>query len=319
VGQSGETGKVRGVRQLAVGEQGDGQRLDNFLLRECPGVPKTRLYKAIRRGEVRVNKGRAKPATRLSAGDTVRLPPFSMSERTRPVAPPGWQDRLAQAVVHEDDDLLVVNKPSGLAVHGGSGLQFGLIETLRAMRPEARFLELVHRLDRETSGLLLIAKRASVLRALHELLRREGGVNKRYLALVHGRWPRHLRSVEAPLLRSERASGERIVRVARDGKPSATEFRLQRAARGLSLVEAYPLTGRTHQIRVHASHVGHPVLGDDKYGNDSSASCAESLGLKRLFLHAAGLDFRLGERDYRLEAALDDELGGVLERSFRNS
>jgi 23S rRNA pseudouridine955/2504/2580 synthase len=307
------------VRQLEVGEQGDGQRLDNYLLRECSGVPKTRLYKAIRRGEVRVNKGRARPATRLSAGDTVRLPPFSVTERPRTVAPPGWQDRLVQAIVHEDDELLVVNKPSGLAVHGGSGLQFGLIETLRAMRPEARFLELVHRLDRETSGLLLIAKRASALRALHELLRRDGGIDKQYLALVHGRWPRHLRSVEAPLLRSERASGERIVRVARDGKPSVTEFRVQRATREVSLVEAYPLTGRTHQIRVHARHVGHPILGDSKYGVEASAACAEALGLRRLFLHAAGLRFRLGDRDYRLEAPLDDELRAVLERSFKSS
>ena len=307
------------MRQLEVGEQGDGQRLDNYLLRECSGVPKTRLYKAIRRGEVRVNKGRARPATRLSAGDMVRLPPFSVTERPRTVAPPGWQDRLVQAIVHEDDELLVVNKPSGLAVHGSSGLQFGLIETLRAMRPEARFLELVHRLDRETSGLLLIAKRASALRALHELLRRDGGIDKQYLALVHGRWPRHLRSVEAPLLRSERASGERIVRVARDGKPSVTEFRVQRATREVSLVEAYPLTGRTHQIRVHARHVGHPILGDSKYGVEASAACAEALGLRRLFLHAAGLRFRLGDRDYRLEAPLDDELRAVLERSFKSS
>ena len=316
------TGEAEGgqrVRQLEVGEQGHGQRLDNYLLRECGGVPRTRLYKAIRRGEVRVNKGRARPATRLSAGDTVRLPPFSMAERPRPVAPPGWQERLAQAIIHEDADLLVVNKPARLAVHGGSGLQFGLIETLRAMRPEVRFLELVHRLDRETSGLLLVAKRASALRALHELLRGEGGITKRYLALVHGRWPRHLRSVEAPLLRSERASGERIVRVSREGKASVTEFRVQRASRSASLIEAYPLTGRTHQIRVHARHAGHAILGDEKYGNESSAACAEALGLRRLFLHAAGLRFRLGDRDYRLEAPLDDELQGVLERCFRSS
>jgi 23S rRNA pseudouridine955/2504/2580 synthase len=307
------------VRQLQVGEQGNGQRLDNFLLRECSGVPKTRLYKAIRRGEVRVNKGRARPATRLNAGDTVRLPPFSVAERLRPVAPPGWQERLAQAIVHEDADLLVVDKPSGLAVHGGSGLQFGLIETLRAMRPEDRFLELVHRLDRETSGLLLIARRPAALRALHELLRREGGIRKHYLALVLGRWPRHLRSVEAPLRRSERASGERIVRVARDGKPSVTEFRVQRATPGVSLVEAYPLTGRTHQIRVHAQHAGHPVLGDEKYGNESAAARTGSLGLRRLFLHAAGLSFRLGDRQYHLEAPLDAELQAVLERAFRSS
>lgn len=282
-------------------------------------MPKTRLYKAIRRGEVRVNKGRAKPATRLNAGDRVRVPPFSIAERPRPVAPPGWQERLDAAIVHEDGEILVINKPSGLAVHGGSGLQFGLIETLRAMRPNTSFLELVHRLDRETSGLLLIAKRTSALRALHELLRSEGGIDKKYLALVHGRWPRHLRSVEAPLLRSERASGERIVRVAREGKPSLTEFRAQRATQALSLVEASPVTGRTHQIRVHARHVGHPILGDDKYGTDASAECAGTLGLRRLFLHAAGLRFRLGNRDYRLEAPLDDELSEALERSFTSS
>ncbi len=304
------------VRLVTVDERGDGQRLDNFVLRECPNVPKTRIYRALRKGEIRVNKGRAKPDRRLASGDVVRLPPLQAPEsRPAGVAPAGWQDRLAEAVVYEDNALLAINKPSGLAVHGGSGLQFGLIETLRDMRPQARFLELVHRLDRETSGLILIAKKASSLRALHEALRREGTVEKRYLALVAGRWPRALGLVEAPLQRVERSSGERIVRVAREGKASATEFRIQQAYAHSTLVEAKPLTGRTHQIRVHAAHAGHPLLGDAKYGNADTDALSRELGLKRLFLHAQRLRFTLGEQTYDLAAPLDEELQKVLERA----
>jgi 23S rRNA pseudouridine955/2504/2580 synthase len=303
-------------RQLVVEDRGDGQRLDNYLLRECPGVPKTRLYKAIRKGEVRVNKGRARPERRLAQGDIVRLPPFVQNTRPASVAPPDWQRRLDDSIVHEDDDLLVVNKPSGLAVHGGSGLQFGLIETLRSMRPQDRFLELVHRLDRDTSGLLLVARRPAALRALHALLRQEGGVDKRYLALVAGRWPAHLRSSAAPLQRDHLQSGERVVRVAREGRESLTEFRVQRSSPRLSLIEARPVTGRTHQIRVHSAHLGHPLLGEPKYGDARSEAISAELGLRRLFLHAKSLSFRLGDRSYRFEAPLDAELGGVIQRAF---
>jgi 23S rRNA pseudouridine955/2504/2580 synthase len=298
-----------------VGERGDGQRLDNYLLRECPGVPKTRLYKAIRKGEVRVNKGRARPERRLANGDVVRLPPLASDTRAPAVAPPDWQRRLANAVLFEDDNLLVVNKPAGLAVHGGSGLSFGLIETLRSLYGEHDFLELVHRLDRDTSGLLLVARRPATLRELHALLRREGGIDKRYLALVGGRWPKHLRSITAPLQRDQLKSGERMVRVAQGGRPSLTEVRVQRAHKACSLIEARPITGRTHQIRVHAAHAGHPVLGDPKYADAHSEALARSLALRRLFLHAAELRFRLGDRSYAFDAPLDDELQSVLQRA----
>jgi 23S rRNA pseudouridine955/2504/2580 synthase len=304
------------VRLVTVDERGDGQRLDNFVLRECAAVPKTRLYRAIRKGEVRVNKGRAQPSQRLALGDVVRLPPLAVPEEVPPsVAPAGWQGRLAKATVLEDEDLLVLNKPSGLAVHGGSGLQFGLIETLRAMRPELRYLELVHRLDRETSGLILVAKKPRSLKALHALLREEGGIDKRYLALVAGQWPRHMRLVDAPLERIERKSGERMVRVSVAGKSSRTAFRIESALDGCTLVEAKPLTGRTHQIRVHAQHAGCAVLGDDKYANDLSRSLADQLRLKRLFLHARALRFKLGGQTYDLAAELDQELNLVLARA----
>jgi 23S rRNA pseudouridine955/2504/2580 synthase len=262
-----------------------------------------------------VNKGRAKPDQRLLLGDSVRLPPLSAPPAREPgAAPPGWQERLAASVVFEDDQLLAINKPSGIAVHGGSGLQFGLIETLRTMRPDARFLELVHRLDRETSGLVLIAKKPAALRALHEQLRAQGKIDKRYLALAEGSWPRHLRLVEAPLQRFERKSGERMVKVAKDGKPSTTEFRIRENFADVTLVEARPLTGRTHQIRVHALHAGHTLLGDGKYQTPSSEAYARKLQLKRLFLHAESLSFTLNEQRYELKAPLDEELSGVLKR-----
>lgn len=284
-------------------------------MRECPAVPKTRLYRAMRKGEIRVNKGRVKPDTRVHLGDMVRLPPLFVPEpKAVGAAPPGWQERLAANIVFEDEQILVVNKPSGIAVHGGSGLQFGLIETLRAMRPKARFLELVHRLDRETSGLILIAKRPGSLRALHALLRSPGGIDKRYLALVAGRWPRHTRTVEAPLKRFERASGERMVRVSRDGKASLTEFRLRESYASCCLLEARPMTGRTHQIRVHATHSGHPILGDGKYFSEESEALAKDIHLKRLFLHAESLSFSLENQPYRLHAALDIELETALKK-----
>ncbi|WP_439107335.1 RluA family pseudouridine synthase [Congregibacter sp.] len=306
---------MSGVRHLTVDERGEGQRLDNFVLRECPSIPKTRLYRAMRKGEIRVNKGRVKPDQRLTLGDIVRLPPLSAPPPREPgAAPPGWQERIAARVVFEDDHLLAINKPSGIAVHGGSGLQFGMIETLRTMRPESRFLELVHRLDRETSGLVLVAKKPAALRALHELLRLQGKIDKRYLALVEGSWPRHQRLVDAPLQRFERKSGERQVKVAKGGKPSVTEFRIRDSFRETTLVEARPLTGRTHQIRVHALHAGHTLLGDGKYQSPRSEALAQKLGLKRLFLHAESLSFVLNEQRYQLSAPLDNELEIILKR-----
>ncbi len=303
------------MRLLTVDERGDGQRLDNFVLRECPGVPKTRLYKAIRKGEIRVNKGRCRPDQRLALGDIVRLPPLSVAEKRSAVAPQGWQERLANAVILEDEQILVINKPSGLAVHGGSGLSHGMIETLRAMRPDCRFLELVHRLDRETSGLIVVAKKPAALREMHALLRDKQGMDKRYQALVSGRWPRYLSRVEAPLERIERQSGERVVRVSKAGRPSLTEFSVLKTWSRCSLMEAAPITGRTHQIRVHAAHVDHPILGDAKYAGPQAEEIAQALGLRRLFLHAVQLRFRLQGRLYDLSAPLGSELETALEKA----
>lgn len=303
------------MRFLTVDEDSSGQRLDNFLNRELKGVPRTRLYKALRKGEIRVNKGRVRADYRLVTGDRVRIPPLRTPAPTDPpTVPRYWSEQLAQRIVHEDGDLLVVNKPSGLAVHGGSGLNFGMIECLRQMRPEDRYLELVHRLDRDTSGLILVARRPAALRELHRQLR-EDRVDKRYLALVAGKWPRKLRRVEAPLHKNVLQSGERVVRVSREGKPSVTEFNVVERFPRATLVEAKPVTGRTHQIRVHALHAGFPLLGDSKYGGDDGELLCRELGLKRLFLHARALEFSLpGVGRLTLQAALDPDLENILDK-----
>lgn len=303
------------VRQITVQAEDSGQRLDNFLQRQLRGVPRTRLYRALRKGEVRVNKGRIRGEYRLVAGDVVRIPPLHEAPKDAPARiPRGVFDELARRIVHEDDNLIVLNKPSGLAVHGGSGLNFGLIESLRQMRPQARYLELVHRLDRDTSGLVLIAKRAAILRELHRQLR-EKHIEKRYLALAIGKWPGSCRCVEAPLEKQVLVSGERMVKVSGSGKSAETGFAVMERFATATLLEARPVTGRTHQIRVHALHAGHPLLGDDKYGGDSADQLAAELGLKRLFLHAAGLRFSLpGQGDLRLQAPLDHDLEIILEK-----
>lgn len=301
------------VRHLLVAEDSAGQRLDNFLTRELKGVPRTRLYKALRKGEIRVNKGRVKADYRVAAGDSVRIPPLRVpAPSDPPVIPASRATQLSQRVVYEDRSLLVVDKPSGLAVHGGSGLSYGLIECLRQMRTDDRYLELVHRLDRDTSGLILIARRPAVLRELHRLLR-EDKVDKRYLALVPGKWPRSLKRVDAPLEKNVLQSGERMVRVAKEGKKSITDFSVVERFPGATLVEAKPVTGRTHQIRVHAQHAGFPLLGDVKYGSDRGEALCRTLGLKRLFLHAWSLRFVLPDTGtLSLQAALDPELEKTL-------
>lgn len=304
---------VRQARYLTIDENASGQRLDNYLVRELKGIPRARLYRALRKGEVRVNKGRVRADYRLVAGDLVRIPPLHQPPPSAPARIPRQQlAHLAQRIVYEDDDLLVMDKPSGLAVHGGSGLSFGLIECLRQVRPDAPYLELVHRLDRDTSGLILIAKRALILRELHRQLR-EKHIDKRYLALVAGKWPKAVRVVEAPLEKNILQSGERMVRVSREGKKAITEFSVVERLQGATLIEARPITGRTHQIRVHASHAGFPLLGDDKYSNDQSADFAREIGLKRLFLHAASLNFSLLEAGgISLRAPLDQSLENIL-------
>ena len=299
---------------IQVDREAAGQRIDNFLLRHLKGVPRSHLYRVLRRGEVRVNKGRVKPEYRLQAGDEVRIPPLRRADAPPPTRSAArdltWID---DAVLFEDDRLLVIDKPAGLAVHGGSGLSYGFIELLRLARPQQE-LELVHRLDRDTSGCLLISKRRSTLRDLHQLLR-ENQVEKRYLALLAGPMPRAELSVDAPLRKNALQSGERVVRIDFDeGKAAQTVFRTQRSLAGASLVEARILTGRTHQIRVHAAHLGLPVAGDEKYGDAVRNRELRAFGLRRLFLHAARLRFRAPHsgRVLQIEAPLPHDLTGVL-------
>jgi len=305
-----------GVQLLEIGPEAAGQRIDNFLRTQLKGVPKTLIYRILRKGEVRVNKGRIKPEYKLQAGDLVRVPPLRLAERDEP-APlaQGLLERLEAAIVHEDKALILLNKPAGIAVHGGSGLSHGVIEALRQLRPEARDLELVHRLDRDTSGLLMIAKKRSMLRHLHEALRGDG-VDKRYLALVRGFWPSARKQVSAPLQKNTLRSGERMVEVDEEGREALTLFRvLRRFGDFATLVEAKPVTGRTHQIRVHARHAGHPIAGDAKYGDEEFTREIRALGGKRLFLHAYSLVVPLPEGgELRLEAPVDEMWAQTLER-----
>lgn len=304
------------VQILTVADDEAGQRIDNYLRTRLKGVPKSLLYRILRKGEVRVNKKRIEPEYKLQAGDEVRVPPIRVSEKEEaPVSAKLTRvAALADCILYEDDGLIVLNKPSGTAVHGGSGLSFGVIEGLRALRPEARFLELVHRLDRDTSGILLVAKKRSVLRDLHEQLRVKT-VQKDYLALVRGQWQKHCKVVQAPLMKNVLQSGERIVRVSAEGKPSETRFEVVERFEQATLVKASPVTGRTHQIRVHTLHAGHPIAFDDKYGDrDFDAQVAAS-GLNRLFLHAAAIRFRHPQtgQEMLIEAPLD----GILKRTVQ--
>lgn len=279
-----------GVRKVEIGAGDAGQRIDNFLRRQLPGVPKSRLYRLLRRGEVRLNGGRIRADYRLQEGDQVRIPPARLRAAGSP-PPAEAAERLAKRVLFEDDRLLVIDKPAGLAVHGGSGIAHGVIEQLRFARPELKDLSLVHRLDRETSGCLVLAKRRSALRALHASFR-EGEVEKNYLALVAGDWQSGQQLVEAPLYVHHRAGGERHVLVDARGKPAATRFSLSCRYDGrFSLLQCEPQTGRTHQVRVHATHAGHPLVIDERYGDPAANALARDLGLQRLFLHAQSIAF----------------------------
>ena len=267
-----------------IGEEAAGQRIDNYLVRTLKGVPKSHIYRILRSGEVRVNSKRVGPDYRLDAGDQVRVPPTRVAQPAATPITPG-PSRFVGRVLHEDDSLLALDKPAGIAVHGGSGISLGLVEQLRHDRPDCRFLELVHRLDRDTSGVLLIAKKRSALTRLHEQLR-SGEVQKVYLALVHGRWRGQTRNVRLPLERYVLASGERRVKVRPEGMPSHTVFTLRRSMPPYSLLEAELKTGRTHQIRVHLAHLGFPIAGDEKYGDYQLNRRLAGQGLKRMFLHA---------------------------------
>ncbi len=307
------------ARVVTVDDDQDGQRIDNFLARILKGVPKSHIYRVLRKGEVRVNKGRVKPEYRLRAGDQVRVPPVRTAERAASRIPDSLCRELEAAVLYEDADVLVVNKPSGIAVHAGSGLRFGIIEALRQARPQLSFLELVHRLDRETSGCLLLAKNRPALNALHEQLR-TGQVEKRYLALVAGAWQGGKRTVSAPLRKNALRGGERVVAVDETGKEAVTHFSLVQNFPVAALVEASIDTGRTHQIRVHAAHIGHPLAGDDKYGDDAFNRRLRGLGLKRLFLHAHALAFERpgGQGELHVSAPLGEDLKQVLETLEQN-
>ena len=305
------------VQFLTISDDEAGQRIDNYLLNKLKGLPKSLIYRIVRKGEVRINKGRIKPEYKLQAGDILRIPPVRISKKEQPQISNKLNkvNQLENQIIFEDDYLLAINKPSGIAVHGGSGLSFGVIEALRALRPEARFLELVHRLDRDTSGILLIAKKRSVLRHLHEQLRIKT-IQKDYLALVRGQWQSHCKVVQAPLLKNELSSGERIVRVSEQGKPSETLFSIEERYIAATLIKASPITGRTHQIRVHTQYAGHPIALDDKYGDAEFDRQMRELGLDRLFLHAFSLCFehpKTGET-LRLNAPLDGKMKNILQK-----
>lgn len=306
----------RGVSFQTVNEDEAGARIDNFLIRVLKGVPKSMIYRILRKGEVRVNKKRIKPEYKLQAGDEIRIPPLRMSE-AKVVLPSANLDSvsaLKDAVLYENDGLMVINKPCFMPVHGGSGVSYGVIEALRSIRPELHFLELAHRLDRETSGCLIVAKKRSVLRQLHEQFR-EKNMQKQYLALVRGVFSKRITTVRAPLAKNVLMSGERVVRVDEvNGKPSVTDFKIRENFRDVTLVEAYPHTGRTHQIRVHLAYRSHPILGDDKYGDREFDRRFEALGLDRMFLHAEHITFTdpVINREITVYAPLPGDLENLL-------
>ncbi|HEX6733835.1 MAG TPA: RluA family pseudouridine synthase [Azonexus sp.] len=281
------------VTHLVVGDEEQGQRLDNFLIRCCKGVPKSHLYRILRSGEVRVNSKRVDATYRLCAGDKLRIPPIRVAERQQSDVDAAAQRRVDLPIIYEDEAMLVIDKPEGIAVHGGSGVSFGVIEALRRQRPQAKFLELAHRLDRETSGILLVGKKRLALTALHDMFREHGaGADKRYLVLVKGRWMNATQHAKAPLLKYLTESGERRVSVNAEGKAAHTVFRLLARWPEMSLLEAQLKTGRTHQIRVHLAHLGFPILGDEKYGDFALNRQLKSEGLKRMALHAWRMAFR---------------------------
>ena len=302
------------VQHFDVSEDEAGQRLDNYVQKRLGSVPRSRVYRVIRKGEVRVNGKRAGPETRLVLNDKIRIPPVRIAAPApagRPAA--GLAERIGKAIIYEDDKLLVIDKPAGIAVHGGSGINFGVIEALRALRPDES-LELVHRLDRDTSGCLLIARRGSALRSLHALLR-EDGFEKRYLALLRGPWDLGAKRIDAPLRTDTRVGGERTVRVAAGGKASVSAFRpVQFFGNKATLVEVMLETGRTHQIRVHAQHAGHPVAGDEKYGDAAFNAALRELGLKRMFLHAHSVSFTWPQGgEFSVNTPLPPDLAAVLD------
>ena len=301
------------VRLVEVNENSEGQRLDNFLMTQLKGVPKGHIYKIIRRGEVRINKGRAKNVYRLQLGDIVRIPPVRVDEKIVKSPSKKLLSAIHSRIIFEDDDLLVLNKPSGVAVHGGTATSYGVIEAIRALRPDEKFVELIHRIDKATSGCLLMAKNRKMLNAVQSLLRNRQ-VKKTYTALLLGAQHQATVLVNAPLEKRTLDSGEHRVRVHPGGKPSQTKFTKLRSFKRATLVSASPKTGRTHQIRVHAKHLGRPIAGDDRYSSPAQLKQASEQGLKRLFLHASEISFNhpVSNKHYHFTAPLDAELEGFL-------
>lgn len=305
----------KSVTHVVIGEEQQGQRLDNFLIRHCKGVPKSHIYRILRSGEVRVNSRRVDATYRLVDGDNLRIPPIRVAERPEVAAEEVAKQRIDLPILFEDEALLAIDKPEGVAVHGGSGVSFGVIEALRRQRPQAKFLELAHRLDRETSGILLVGKKRLALTALHDMFREHGeGADKRYLVLVKGRWMNNTQHVKLPLHKYLTESGERRVSIDPGGKPSHTVFRLLARWQEASLLEAQLKTGRTHQIRVHLAHLGFPILGDEKYGDFAHNKALRKDGLKRMALHAWRMAFRhpLSGTPLELKAPLPDSLQGYV-------
>lgn len=309
------------VHYLEIDESHLGQRIDNFLMTYLKGVPKTHIYRIIRKGEVRVNKGRIKPIYKLAVGDVVRIPPVRVSDaKNVPEGIEGNVLRLKKAILYEDKSLIILNKPSGMAVHGGSGISFGVIETLRQLYPNEKRLELVHRLDRDTSGCLLVAKKISVLRAFHQMLQ-SNKIQKTYVALVKGRFTEKEIKLNAPLRKFVTKSGERMVCVDKnEGKLATTYFYPTEAFDEASLVDVRLITGRTHQIRVHSQHLRHPIAGDDKYGDTKFNASMKKLGLKRLFLHARSLRFEHPQTGEIMNpiAAMDKPLSQLIGKLRQN-
>ncbi|MDN3610515.1 23S rRNA pseudouridine(955/2504/2580) synthase RluC [Vibrio ostreicida] len=302
------------VQFVDIDDDMAGQRIDNFLRNQLKSIPKSMVYRILRKGEVRVNKKRIKAEYKLKAGDVVRIPPVTIEEQAQPTVVSTKLNKVAELehrIIFEDEHLLILNKPSGTAVHGGSGLKFGAIEALRALRPDARFLELVHRIDRDTSGILLVAKKRSALRHLQAQFR-EKTVKKYYFALVMGEWKSRCKQVNAPLLKNEVNS---IVRVNPQGKPSETRFKIIEKFVNATLVQASPITGRTHQIRVHTQYSGHPIAWDDRYGDRRFDAYTATVGLDRLFLHAANIQFKhpLNDEKVEISAPMDHKLESALE------
>lgn len=305
----------KSVTHVVIEEEQQGQRLDNFLIRHCKGVPKSHIYRILRSGEVRVNSKRVDATYRVATGDTLRIPPIRIAERPEVAVEEVAKERVDLPILFEDEAMLAIDKPEGIAVHGGSGVSFGVIEALRRQRPQAKFLELAHRLDRETSGILLIGKKRLALTALHDMFREHGeGADKRYLVLVKGRWMNATQHVRLPLHKYLTEGGERRVSVDAEGKASHTVFRLLARWREASLLEAQLKTGRTHQIRVHLAHLGFPILGDEKYGDFTLNKALKKEGLKRMALHAWRMGFRhpLSGAAIEMRAPLPDALAAYI-------